>query len=386
MLNRRFAPYLITAGMLALLVASYLGYREYQNYVVHEEFMSQALAFQRTLDKDTTPDTDSVDRQTTQQEGNAASPARAVVSNQTGRSNNQEDSSSTPVKVQMLTPEQVAKYSDGDPNGSVAIKGNPLPDGPDRSWGRDELVTQLVELPDGTVVEILSTPGLELQEGDRVSPQFIANNMSDRITHVEMEDGTKYDVPIGVAPDEFIDKVAWAHHLGISVEEADRMIANRELIVKSEGESMTNEEEGIMAKLLNKIPKFASFLQSERPDLLDAEPAPDNMHQQSPKSGGGELEGADSSSAPFPLIPAESESIPQDTIKRQVPVPSEPPTASNPKMESRDGLSPERFDKAQQLIDQYGAEEGLRRLREIDPDAARQFERTQREQKMNTEP
>lgn len=37
-------------------------------------------------------------------------------------------------------------------------------------------------------------------------------------------------------------------------------------------------------------------------------------------------------------------------------------------------LSPERFDKAQQLIDQYGAEEGLRRLRESDPEAARQFE------------
>lgn len=38
-------------------------------------------------------------------------------------------------------------------------------------------------------------------------------------------------------------------------------------------------------------------------------------------------------------------------------------------------LSPEHFNKAQQLIDQYGTEEGLRRLREMDPDAARRFER-----------
>lgn len=38
-------------------------------------------------------------------------------------------------------------------------------------------------------------------------------------------------------------------------------------------------------------------------------------------------------------------------------------------------LSPERFDKAQELIDQYGTEEGLRRLRESDPDAARRFDR-----------
>ena len=42
------------------------------------------------------------------------------------------------------------------------------------------------------------------------------------------------------------------------------------------------------------------------------------------------------------------------------------------------GVSPERFDKAQELFDQYSIEERLRRLRELresDPDAARQFER-----------
>ena len=44
----------------------------------------------------------------------------------------------------------------------------------------------------------------------------------------------------------------------------------------------------------------------------------------------------------------------------------------------KERLSPERFDKAQRLIDQYGTEEGLRRLRESDPDAARQFERKRR--------
>ena len=33
------------------------------------------------------------------------------------------------------------------------------------------------------------------------------------------------------------------------------------------------------------------------------------------------------------------------------------------------------FHKAQQLIGQYGSEEGLRRLRETAPDLARQFER-----------
>ena len=37
-------------------------------------------------------------------------------------------------------------------------------------------------------------------------------------------------------------------------------------------------------------------------------------------------------------------------------------------------LSKEQRERAQQLFDQYGTEEGLRRLREMDPDAARHFE------------
>ena len=52
-----------------------------------------------------------------------------------------------------------------------------------------------------------------------------------------------------------------------------------------------------------------------------------------------------------------------------------PPTAESIKAQLREQLSPERFDKVQQLIDQYGTEEGLRRLRESDPDAAERFER-----------
>jgi hypothetical protein len=46
--------------------------------------------------------------------------------------------------------------------------------------------------------------------------------------------------------------------------------------------------------------------------------------------------------------------------------------------ELSDGLSPDPFDKAQQLIDEYGIEEGLRRLRESDPEAAQRFERERR--------
>lgn len=64
-----------------------------------------------------------------------------------------------------------------------------------------------------------------------------------------------------------------------------------------------------------------------------------------------------------------------ETPASQLPTPV---AAKSIEAEMSEGLSPERFDQGRQLIDQYGTEEGLRRLREMDPDAARRFEREPR--------
>ena len=61
------------------------------------------------------------------------------------------------------------------------------------------------------------------------------------------------------------------------------------------------------------------------------------------------------------------------------------PTSESIETELSERLSLERFDKAQQLIDQFGTEEGFRRLREIDPEAARQFERERRKSPVPSE-
>ena len=53
-------------------------------------------------------------------------------------------------------------------------------------------------------------------------------------------------------------------------------------------------------------------------------------------------------------------------------------TAVTPAAQGWAGLSPAQREQAKQLFDQYGTEEGLRRFREMDPKAARQFEREQR--------
>ena len=65
---------------------------------------------------------------------------------------------------------------------------------------------------------------------------------------------------------------------------------------------------------------------------------------------------------------------------------SAPSTAESIETQPRKQLSLECFDKAQRFIEQDGRKEGLRRLRETDPEAAAQFEREQRERKMNIEP
>ena len=97
-----------------------------------------------------------------------------------------------------------------------------------------------------------------------------------------------------------------------------------------------------------------------------------------------ELSGSEAASYTRQFPP--SESVEKGKVERQSSVSSKPPTASNPETESRYGLSPERLDKVQQLIDQYGPEEGIRRLREIDPEAARQFERARNAPPTHDEP
>ena len=67
----------------------------------------------------------------------------------------------------------------------------------------------------------------------------------------------------------------------------------------------------------------------------------------------------------------------------------QPPTPADAKgVEARgwEGLSLEQRGQAKVFFDQYGSEEGLRRFREMDPEAARQFERERRKPPVPSEP
>ena len=55
------------------------------------------------------------------------------------------------------------------------------------------------------------------------------------------------------------------------------------------------------------------------------------------------------------------------------------PTAEGVETQLNERFSPERLEKARQVLERYGPEEGIRRLREDDPEVAAQFERTRRD-------
>ena len=376
---RRFDPYLIVAGILAFLAVSYVSYREYQSYVEIQELVSNAVAFRQSLDKEIQAEGNSTDWQGARKGNHAESATSGFATSQMKHANpHRGDASKKAVKVKILTPEVVAKYTGGDPHKAIIVsKGPPPPVEVGQTWTADDMVTQFIELPDGKVVKALVVPGEEIREGDRVSAEYI-ESVRDKRSEIEI-DGKVFEVPSDADRNLYMKKALWARILDTSVEEVESHIANQELIVKRDGEPLTAEETKINFDFLRKIPKFEPFLRSERPDLYDDPSVHDHTHQFPSDSLEFESDGVDVSS---------SQSTQSDSgkVERQPPVPSAPLTVSSQETESHDGLSPDSFSKARQLIDQYGTEEGLRRLRESDPDAARQFERGRREPPVHSEP
>ena len=388
MWNRRFIPSLIAVGIFALFFVSYFGYRAYQRHVEFEEFMSTTVTFQQGIDTDTMPGKDSTGKLMEQKESNATFPSSGLSTDQTVRETTyKKGSSKNPVKVRIMPPEEVALYSDGDPNAAVRVESEPRPTVPDGTWTNDELVSQWVELPDGEIVKTLAIPGMEIREGDRVSLQYIENSKDNRGNYIEV-DGVRHDVSPEAADDEYtreyaLQKIVWAETLNTSVAEIEQMIANRELIVKLTHESMTPEETEINLNLLRAV----------RPDLVEVEQAPSRSWEIEPEAveawlnnhlselmeiKPGEAEAWLNNHLSEPLLPGGAD--------RLLPVQSDASPVSNQETDTHEGLSPERSDKAQQFIDQYGQEEGLRRLREMDPEAARQFERERKNPPTPDEP
>ena len=111
--------------------------------------------------------------------------------------------------------------------------------------------------------------------------------------------------------------------------------------------------------------------------------APDSI---SSESIDGDVDFLPARSEGTPVMPEPKTSVTSDHVHHEdrhvheTPTPKTPaPTAAKGvEASGSEGLSPEQRDQAKAFFDQYGTEEGLRRLREMDPDAADRFERGRR--------
>ena len=356
MFNRRFIPYIIAGSIIAFLSISYVGYKAYQNHVDFNELISEAEIFERSLDKDTS----SLEHK----EGRSPFPTTNSTSSE-NLSDRFPYLNKPPIKVRYDDPSMPAlKLEDIPPEHRFRPKPDEL-----------ELVIQRVETPDGKIHEMLVARGMEIPEGASLPPSFFNRTIPQlppRKKITTAMEVRKEDIPEGEDITTYMDKLRIASDYGVSVEEAERMLTSGQIrITEVDRFPLTNQ-----AGLGMEEASSESFRGEAG---LDGAPMPPGHHGEDAASAGtGSFEDfpARSDSPPSPLNPpdmVESTPSPQSVadIEKQL-------TPAGIEAEFSESLSPERFNKAQELIEQYGTEEGLRRLREMDPEAARQFEQGRR--------
>ena len=213
-----------------------------------------------------------------------------------------------------------------------------------------QMATQYVETPDGKKHSVFRPAGkkYELKHGSFMSPSLLSTARRKVII-----DGVTYKVPDGEDVDAYIDKIHLSSMYSVPLGSVESLI-----------------EEGV-------IP--SSPIEAQYDPLLAPSAESQPMDNSAAELGGFEDTDTATVGSDVPVSPSDLPNV----VK---PTPSPPSVSDLEKQltpqgieaELRGELSTDPFDRTQQLIDQYGTEEGLRRLREMDPDAARRFERERR--------
>lgn len=326
--------YLIAVGILALFFISFFGYRAYQGHRDFEDFMSKARALQQSIDKDTLPSDN------TEDDTEGAHHANDF----------QEGDSLPTVKVM--------KHKNAEPGPNSRF----FPADEDmkskRSFTPAEMVKKRVLTPDGETHTIWLPPGFEVKDGDEMSVDLFTRLPPPNF-EVAMAKGIVIkhsDVPEGESINSHISDRFLSNLYGISVEEVRKR--------RESGDVLMQVKHREIHPIAHPVEEFIDNEPLSRP-------VPENV------SAGGTDGDTDTAT-----VHSDVSASPSDLSRVAEPTPSPPSMSDIEKQltpqriesELSEGLSPDRFDKAQQLIDQYGTEEGLRRLREMDPEAARRFE------------
>ena len=202
---------------------------------------------------------------------------------------------------------------------------------------------------------------------------------------------------------EYTNKFSASIELGISMEDVEKKVAAGELNVSLSDEEKRQIDQRELANERRKMLKPVVPEPSDKPPVKvkflpedgNIEPGWSRKNRAARlKSWEGNIEWEESfvnesginESSDFPSVDSDVPASLSDLSGIVESTPALPSVADIEKQltpagieaELSEGVSVDSFDKAQQFIDEYGTEEGLRRLREMDPDAARQFEQRHR--------
>ena len=430
MLKHRFTPYIVGACVVVLLGVAHLSYVSYKADQNYKEWLAEMTAFQRSIegrhDHSSHPhihhgEKKSTATRTETREYEGDNPAFTGMTPDGDYSYDIAGRlyiSNTPMSQKDIELEEW-KLTGKMTSAVEEVKRHVENYDRVRFGGK---VIQRVISPDGQMHQVIVPSWAQYEEGDAIleseldppeiesaelkeKPWLSTKLVVDGVEHFPPEE--YYSIEDPYEREEYFKKFDQSIQLGISMDDVEKKIAAGELDVSlSESEKRMIDEQMLylersnrfapsLPPLSDKPPVKVSFLPDEGKDALPGWRRKEvgNLASGSGKTEfGGQLPATDfvpeeerydgTRSPSFGSdVPRASPDVP-DMVKpispQSVADIEKQLTPAGIESELSEGLSPERFNNAQQLIDQYGTEEGLRRLREMDPEAARQFERERR--------
>ena len=426
MVNRRARPYFIAGGIIAVLSLSYIGIRAYKSQVELDELLSDARAVNQSVGA---RHSHFLDNHAHEREGDALTTAPPHGHNQSAGHEGRTyelDGLSLHIK-EVIKPMSMSKEDLQRMEWMLYGKLTPYIEKEIKKAERlrqqnKGRVLQHVITPDGRLGTVAVDKDDPIEEGDAILQSNLISRShpwgfsEDQVKGKRPEeskyikDGVEYPMPDEFYAldeyerQEYFKKFRLTLDLGISMDEVEAKIAAGELDA-----SLTDAEKkriearlSIDAALLEEKKHRMGLLDplGPKPTLSDLPPVnvtikPAAEYEHAPPEGRLQIddyafweslladvetasdERMDEPSPTFKTVPEQPISTPQvnrtPDVENSVPMAEVPPMPENltpetAKAKLKERLSPEQFSKAQQLMDKYGAEEGLRKFREMSPE------------------
>ena len=402
MLKHRFVPYMVAVGIVAFFSLSYVGYRAYQKHVQFQTSVSDTQTFDRSIgeghghsSKDHIPHgrdlpvgLNAKQIEESEHEHHLTSSGEYVY-----EINGVPHYSNVPLSQEHL--ELIEWRKTGKTTSYVEGYLKSIAENSSHKYQ----VVQRIVTPDGQIHQVIVPRDHQYEESDAIlrselDPPVLAMSKQ-RNWEVSIEvSGVEYSMPeeYYIIEDRYerelyARKFTTAKELGVSVAEVEKQIAagkidlslseaQKRFVDQREAE---RERIGMLAPIVppmsDKPPVKVSFLPDEGEDVI---PMPGWMRKRETNTQAAGIPPYIEKQENFPahstVSPMTDEpSYPVDTVH----VPADAQHVPPESIETPGGerLSPTRRAQAEQFLYRYGTEEGLRRLKEVDPDAARQFER-----------